>query len=250
MLSVDNNLAPEEFNILNIIQGLKIWSSYNDKMKLSKITPEFYEYVYALIQKEKTNADIVTMDKYVEALEIVNIIKTSKVGKDLFSKDTISQQYFEFNYKENYIFRGFIDLLVIDHDLKTITPVDLKTGIEPTLYFINSILKYKYYLQMYIYSEAVKKIKIDLDLLDYEILPFKFLYINKIEKIPVIYETTEKWLKWAKNGFKTKSGYVYKGVDELTDEIGWQFNNNEFKIPRQIKENDFNLFLNEEIINE
>lgn len=101
---------------------------------------------------------------------------------------------------------------------------------------------------MYLYQKALEKVIEDLKLKNYKILPFEFLYISKFEKVPVIYQSTKKWLERAKNGFITNLGYKYKGVGELLNEINWHFENNEFKVSKEIKENNFNLLLNDDLI--
>ena len=48
----------------------------------------------------------------------------------------------------------------------------------------------------------------------------------------------DKWIKAATNGFTTASGYPYRGIDELIDEVTWHKENKVFNVSRRIYEQD------------
>ena len=82
----------------------------------------------------------------------------------------------------------------------------------------------------------------------YKLLPFKFLYISRGEKIPLTFTVTNKWHKAAIDGFKTNDGYVYRGLDEILEEVTWHYDNNEFELPKFMKEANGNINLNDNFI--
>jgi hypothetical protein len=140
-------------------------------------------------------------------------------------------------------------MVPIDHKLKTIRLVDLKTGQGPSDEFLSSFIKYRYYFQEAVYMLACETIAKELKLEDYKFLPFQFLYIGRSEQVPVIFDVSQKWHDAALNGFTTTSGYKYKGLNETLEQIVWHFKNKEFRFSKSIIENGGKIDLNDEFFN-
>jgi hypothetical protein len=80
------------------------------------------------------------------------------------------------------------------------------------------------------------------------VLPFQFLYISRYEKIPLLYTVSQKWHDAALKGFYTQSGYKYRGLDEIIDDISWHWKNQKFDFSREIYEQNGSLTLNDDFI--
>lgn len=243
------NKLPSKSNILNLISANSLWKGIkNEDILIGYITSkEFTSYIKAQY-KSKTQT-LLTTEQLAKGQEIADILLTHEYSKDILINNLENHNQFKFNFKYKGIkFRGIIDKLLIDHKNKTIQIIDLKTGQGGVLEFPTSYLKWRYYLQEALYQKSVSYIEKKLKLKGYTLLPFKFLYISTYEKIPSVYVIDNKWHEAALKGFKTTSGWVYKGLDELIDEVKWHYKNNVFHLPREVYENNGLIRLNDEYI--
>jgi hypothetical protein len=112
---------------------------------------------------------------------------------------------------------------------------DLKTGKGSSTEFEESFVKWRYYFQAALYVKAFQEICDALELKDYTLEPFQFLYISRSDKTPLLFITTDKWIKAAWKGFRI-SKYIYKGIDEILEEIYWCWKNKEYIIPKRVAE--------------
>lgn len=239
---------PSVENIFEIIKINNFWTRTKDLDKLKQCfdIPEFWNYLNSKYNSK--GKVVVTSSEYRTAQELVSILKTHPYSKEILNNnfENIYQAIFEIEYKK-FTIRGIIDIISIDHKNKIVYLTDLKTGKEESLQFFNSFVKWRYYYQAAIYSLAFDDICKSLNLKDYTLAPFQFLYISKSDKIPLIYKTTEKWIKAANNGF-TLNGIYHKGINELLDEIYWCWKNKEYEIPKIIVENKGVVELNDKYI--
>lgn len=247
---IDNFVSiPSNEEIIELIRANSFWKTTKDENLINQFDkPEFWEYL-----NQQMNIDDkipVTPSMKLEADEIVNILKNHPNSKKLFTDKDIelhSEVSFEIDYRK-VILRGIVDIIEVNHKNKTVRVIDLKTGGDDALGFESSFVKWRYYLQEAVYMKAIDHIKEQLEISDYATLPFQFLYIGLREKIPVIYNVSDKWHNAALNGFKTASGYTYKGLEQLIDEIEYLWYNKVFDIPYEIYTNKGNLLLNDSFI--
>jgi len=116
--------------------------------------------------------------------------------------------------------KGMLDILKVDHNTKTVYPVDLKTGELPVSKFPEIMLMYGYYIQAGLYREAIMSIvESDPDLAGYTVAPFEFLYISKENPTkPLIYTVPERMHHASLVGFTDRYGTKHKGIVSLLKE--------------------------------
>lgn len=116
--------------------------------------------------------------------------------------------------------KGMLDCLVVNHNLKLIIPVDLKTGESPCKDFPMLYTSHRYYVQGGLYREALKSIvDNDFDLMGYDVKEFEFVYISKLNpNKPMRFRVSEDMHNAALNGFTDRFGYEYRGVYDLLDD--------------------------------
>lgn len=239
---------PTKEIVLEIVKLNKLWASTKDEKLLTNNFDKDNFWQYLRCKFEVNDRVIITNLEYEEAIEIVDILKNHKYSrKVLFNKlDKYYQFKFEFEYKKFKV-RGILDIINIDHENKKVYFIDLKTGKNPAIEFPDSFIKWRYYFQGAIYKLAFDSICKQLKLKDYTLEPFQFLYISKSDKIPLIYEMTDKWFNAAVKGFKINN-YKFKGINELCDEIYWCWKNKEYDIPKYIVESDGKVEINDNFI--
>ena len=229
---------PTEEEIVNIIILNKFWANVKNKDTLIEKfnNSEFWDYLKC--KYETVNKVVITTKEYEDSKEIINILKTHKYSKPVLINEyeNISQVKFSIEYRKFKI-HGILDLISIDHKNKIVYFTDLKTGKNPAIEFEESFIKWRYYFQGAIYCLAFFEICKNLNLKDYRLAPFQFLYISKSDKTPLLFKMTEKWILAAMNGFSINR-YKFKGINELIDEIYWCWKNKEYSIPKYIVENN------------
>ncbi len=232
-----------------VVKKNSFWTRTKDETKLIAEFDknEFWEWLK--VKFETKDKIIVTHKDYEDAQECVNILLNHKHTHHLFYNDfeNYYQYNFEFEYKKFKI-RGVIDKLSIDKKNKILYIQDIKTGSSKADEFLISFLKYRYYIQEAVYSLAFDSICRNLNLEGYILAPFKFIFIGRYEKVPHIFSITEKWHNAALNGFKTKSGYKYKGLNENLDLIYYHWKQKVYHLSKEVSENNGEILLNDEFI--
>lgn len=229
--------VPNKEELFKIVKKNKFWTNIVDENVLSNkvLDPDFISYINAqYMSKTKT---LITTEEWMLGNELRDILLIHDNSKHIFKGECElhSQVEFKFVYK-GFTLRGVIDIVLIDHENKTIRMIDLKTGSNSLLEFMNSFIKWRYFLQEAVYMKSAKTVQNNLKIKNYKLLPFQFLYISRYEKIPFIFEIGSKWHNAALNGFKTTNNYEYKGLNALLDEIKWHLNNKVFDLPKEIYE--------------
>jgi hypothetical protein len=241
--------TPSKKEVFDIVKKNGYWSNVkNEKILYQKFDiPEFWDYINVIINEN--DKEIITSDMYLDAEDMSHLIKTHPHTSWLFNSSykRVYQYYFEITIK-NVAFKGAIDYIAIDKKNKTVEIVDFKTGSDPAISFSNTFISYRYFIQEAIYTKAFRHICKKFNLKGFKLKPFKFVYISRSEKIPVIYTVTKKWHRAALKGFTTRTGYTYKGLYDIIDDIKWHYNNRVFDMPRYIAESEGNLNLNDDLI--
>jgi hypothetical protein len=249
IILLNYNELPSKELVLRIIEINEFWKRSKEETLLTYFDiPEFWDYLRAqFLSKTKT---LITSSELELGKELASILETHEFSKYIFDNNLtrINQYKFEITYKKCK-FRGIIDMVLIDHENKTVQLIDLKTGQDNAENFMNSFIKYRYYFQEFLYMKSFDIICKDLGLEGYTVLPFQFLYIGRKQKLPLIYTVSEKWHYAAEFGFTTTSGYAYKGVNEVIDEIIWHLSNRVFDVSKSIFEGQGKLELDDQFIN-
>jgi hypothetical protein len=135
--------------------------------------------------------------------------------------------------------KGMLDCLVVNHNMKLIIPVDLKTGESPCKDFPMLYTIHKYHIQGALYREALMSIAArDFDLMSYKVQPFEFVYISKLNpNKPMRFRVSEDMHQAALNGFSDRFGYEHRGVYDLLDDYYYSKENDDAMYSLEEKEN-------------
>ena len=206
---IDNyDKVPDKDTILKIVKHNGFWSSTKDEDKLISNfdKSEFWDYIK--IKLETKNKIVVTQKESQDANECVSLLLTHKNTHHLFNNNFQNYYQYKFEYEyRGFCLRGILDKMSIDHVNKIVYMEDVKTGSSRADEFSKSFIKYCYYFQEAIYSKAFDSICKQLELIDYTLAPFKFIFIGRGEKVPYVFEINDKWHNAAIKGFTTKAGY-------------------------------------------
>lgn len=213
--------------------------NYQPKWKADTRYSHISEYAkyYDVI---KSGKKMVSKADWDDAVEMYKVFRNDEYLKKLFgTKDTDDVEYiYQAQFKTTFIVNGkevevkmMADLIVVNHTEKTIQIVDLKTSAMPAYDFSQNFIKYRYDLEAEVYTDVVDRIRMDIGGYgDYEILPFLFTDISRIDKVPVTYVYEPAGGFVFTRGEKT---YEYKGWKELLAEI-LHYEENDAKVPDYI----------------
>jgi hypothetical protein len=146
--------------------------------------------------------------------------------------------------------KGLLDIVVIDHNNKTIQIIDLKTTAKSVYQFKHSFITFYYYIQAAFYTRAMESWKKECkeygDISEYRILNFKFLVQEKsCYNLPVFYPVTDNDLKVGKlGGYLKSSNEFVKGYVQLLDEYKWHKTTDYWEMPKDLLQNNFHIELN------
>ena len=175
---------------------------------------------------------------------VENVLMDDNV-KHLFEEqedvENLGKYVVEWEYK-GLKAKSELDNLTIRHNPKEIIITEVKSTWDSED-FERTYLKLRYDLAAIYYYKAIQYTFQDLQ--DYTI-KFQFLVVDTSPQglNPLIYKISNKDLLNAEHGFKTKSGYYYKGLDELVDEILWCQETQNWRISKNAYENNGILNLN------
>lgn len=239
--------VPTTDEFLKIIKKNKFWSRVGDDKLIEYIEePSFIEYL-TLMMDNRTKIIVPTLD-YQKAKNAVEIFLTHPFTEHYFNNNLENHYQVSFSIKiKNFTFKGFIDKITIDRENKKVYFEDIKTGSGKNDDFMKSFLKYRYYLQETVYTHAFNYICKKFKLKDYELQPFRFIFLSTSEKHPLIFTTTEKWHNAAIKGFYIKD-YKYKGIYEILDDIYFHWKTQMFDYSKEIYDANGCLTLNDRFI--
>ncbi len=138
--------------------------------------------------------------------------------------------------------RGMIDRVIIDHDNKTITPVDIKSSWDIES-FDYSYLKNCYYIQAAMYKLCIEAWAAQQGIEDYQIKPMKFLSCDTTGYMKSLtYTLTNEDIVAATEGFRVR-GKEYIGLKQALNEIQFGITTGMWNISKKAVENNGHLSL-------
>lgn len=206
----------------------------------------------------RSGKKIVSREDWNDAVEMTYIIHNDVYLKDIFGQgikngvEYLYQMKIFFNVLveidgDEYVvnMKAMPDLVVVNHNDKTIQPIDLKTSSLPAYNFPDSFIKFRYDIQASIYTCALMRLRdVDTSYVDYKILPYLFVDISREDKVPLVFNYDP--LDGDQILGLSYGEYHYKHWTELLAEI-IKYENESAKVPSYLsldKPNDIVEILN------
>ena len=166
------------------------YANYRVKMIKENCKPYFNTLAIA---EGKT---VVTSQDVEDARRCVQALKTNPYTAHFFASndpfDTRYQRFYQLKFRSNYngvAYRCMADLILVDHEKKTIQPVDLKTSSHNEWEFPKSFQQWRYDIQARLYWRLIRAtILADPEYKDYKMLPYKFIVVNRKNCKPMVWD--------------------------------------------------------------
>lgn len=176
--------------IIEACDKANYYVNYPDKSRIRYILGA-EAYYTELCNSE--NKNVISAKEYNEGLMVANTLKSSYFQELFYSKEALAEKgiyvYFQLKFKLDgeYDVRCMFDIIKVDINNKTITPIDLKTTGHPEIEFKSSFYMWRYNLQSSLYSHVLREVLVGTPFEDFKIEPFRFLVINKQTLKPMMY---------------------------------------------------------------
>lgn len=202
-----------------------------------------------IASKEKR---VISQEEYDQAKHASRVLKTHEFTRDYFINNSshieIKNQVpilWEPSFWDGDIKNGpaksLLDIVIIDHEEKTVLPVDLKTMSSHPLSFESSALKWKYYIQLSFYWCAVYQTVVNHDKIkEYNVRPFEFIVLGKSDiNNPYVYTTTYDIIhKGIEGGIIKRWDSEVRGWVQLMKDLRWHQENDQWDYSREVYENN------------
>lgn len=220
----------ESSKLLAVIKEFDYYSNWGDSSRIKDVISKGNEYYKLLfISNSKT---IISSEDYERAQNCVEILRTNPFTYKYFSvepfKDVEKEYQLRFRSTSLHVraVRCMFDLIIVDHENKTIQPIDLKTSGKDEENFEDSFIQWRYMIQATLYAQILEDAILKDDYFrSFEILPYKFIVINKFNQTPLIWTFPDTM--W-ENDFITTDGQILKGWRTLLTELNWFLKTQQF----------------------
>lgn len=201
--------------------------NWKDSTKVAKVV-EAWEYWEDL--KAAEGKQVLSQEENDLISQIVMSIRSNSVTGPYFipqpNQEILYQYPIYFSYN-GVDCRALLDMVIIDHDKKTIQPIDIKTMGDQSIYFPKSLRQRRYDIQAAFYTQALFQWCIDNNrYTDYRILKFKFIVESTTNPgNPLVFTCDEELLKignFGRESFRLKGVSSIKLIDMYygkTDEV-------------------------------
>ena len=249
-LNVPKKFSECELEITSGAQQIGYGQSWKVDTLINKVVEGGEAYYEFLI--ESNGKETLSKSAYYKVEKCVEYLITDKYTKQYFPTNNEMTKGVDYKYQAAIIWnyehiqcKSLLDILIIDHNSKTIQPVDLKTTSMPTSDFEKGFLKFRYDFQAAFYMNALNTWKENHNYSDYTILEFKFIVVkSSADEAPMVFTCPDAVVTKAMTGFTTKTGYKYMGVEEAFAEYIWhEANEWSIEYSREYIENKGNINL-------
>lgn len=158
---------------------------------------EYYNLLF--LAGDKT---IVSTNDYNDAVDAYHALKDSESTKFYFMSDNPFdgiERLYQLKFKatlNNVDYRCMFDLLLVNHNNKTIQPIDLKTSFKKEYDFYKSFIEWSYNIQCRLYVRILEEvIKNDEYFKDFKILPYKDIVVCRTSLTPLVWDFEDTFVK-------------------------------------------------------
>ena len=174
----------------NLLEYIGDWQPrWGEKAKIDAVVKGCSDYYTVL--KYSTGKIVVSPQEFSEAQSCVMTLKTHPFSYQIFECNKDEEIFYQLKFKSKFFedpIRCMFDIIKVNHKNKTIEPIDLKTTGHGEEDFEKSFIDWNYWIQSGMYSYILREVTLlDENYINYTILPFKFLVINKNNLSPLIW---------------------------------------------------------------
>jgi hypothetical protein len=188
---------------------------------LEKFDGPARQYYDEICKVRPSRLMVITLKDIEIAEAIRNTLRHNQFFKNVMQRKNttdvriVDQLMVEFDY-HGVELKGMMDRIIIEEKNKTVYLYDLKVTWNVESFYYGFYLKRFAYIQAYLYTYALS-----VAFPGYDIVPMCFIVSDVNNYLhPLMYQLTPEDLIKARKGWE-ENGRVYKGVDQLIEELKW-----------------------------
>ena len=215
-----------ENDLLSAIEAHNYQPNWKVDTKIAKVSTEGESYWFELLQSE--GKQVLDKDQYMKCLSIVNQLTEHRFTSLYFSDIPDWDSYYQvpiYFVIDGIECKALLDMIIVDHEFKTISPIDIKTIGDYTKFFDYQSKKRRYDIQASWYMEAMKQWVIDNNLENYTLDDFQFIVASTTKQCdPLIYNTTNSFIDAGKYGLTKEIAYSISNDSFVStvENYGWE----------------------------
>ena len=203
-------------------------SRWKDETRINKIIEQGSKYFNIL--KQSGTRSIITETEYAKAVNCVMALRSDKYTSKYCQKkssnpniEIINKHVVVFKYKD-LEFKGELDRVIINHEEKTILPIDFKTTSKSVLNFESSFWHFRYDFQAAVYtlglsldkSERLQKYYAD----GYSFKPMLYIVVETfLNNSPMVFEIGKSAINVGLYGNMDKSPKIKENLEGFNQAI-------------------------------
>jgi hypothetical protein len=245
--TIDCPLESYREDILDACNYNNYQSNWKDDTRVDKIIKEGSEYFDLL--KSIAGKTPITESEYAKAVNAVMALKADKYTQ-MYTRKQKDVEYLDkfivcFGYEGEEI-KGELDRVVINHKLKTITPIDFKTTGKSMLGFNYDFWQFRYDFQAAVYTYGLQRHNDIINLLGQGYTLNNFLYIVVEKSLiynPQIFEVHKAITKIGWEGGTLSNGRRLEGFVQAVQRYQFATKNDAWDYSQEYYENEGKLFI-------
>ena len=235
--------------ILQHCNYLALYPTWKDDTKVNKIIElgtGYFEEVKVTIGKT-----IISETEYAKAVACKMALASDKYTREFVVKlHNPNRTFFdkliiEFNWR-GYNIKGELDRVIVDHNTKTIIPIDFKTTSKNILGFNSDFWYYRYDFQAAVYKYGLTLHDSITKYLDkgYKISDFLYIVVEKnLFHSPMIFRVNQKVIDIGFSGGTLSNGKSLDGFEQAMLRYEYAMENNAWEYPMEYYDNEGVLFI-------
>lgn len=231
------DIEDREIDVVAIANGYYTGSSYAALRKKNIRACEEY-YSLLTLAGERT---VLAQEDYDDVIRCITELRDNSTTSDFFTNNPFEshiEKVFQLKFKAEYNgipVRCMFDELIVDHEKKIISPIDLKTTGHPEEEFEGSFVQWRYDIQGKLYTYVLQQvIEKDEYFKDFKIEYYQFVVINRRTVAPVVWEFHDNF---SESDLTTESGFVLRDWRKIIVDLDYYMNNPNVKYKREVQEN-------------
>ena len=228
----------DDATILMILDTYQYQTNWKQQTRIDKIIDLGQDYYTVL--KYSTGKIVISPQEFSEASQCVQTLKTHPFTYQIFECNEDEEIFYQLKFKttiedcDNSEVRIMTDCIKVNHKEKWIQIYDLKTTGKDEEKFEESFDAWNYWIQAGLYEDVVDLITSADDYFsEFNLLPFKFIVINKVNLRPIVWDT----VNYKHIGIQVLKKYGVKWQTLLKD-ANWHLQNGKFDYSRKSYENN------------
>lgn len=191
---VERGIAWEDTSgIVSVMNDLRYYPTWKDVTRISKMSEGGAAAYYRALRKAKDDGlSIISAEMRDMVVHKLDVLRATPLTNSLIFDELPEGQerYFQLQFESNVndvVYKIMCDMIIVDHNNKSIHIYDLKTSGKESSEFRRSYLDWNYHIQSHLYRMVLLHALMFTDYEDYTVDEFSFIVVSKVNDTPLVW---------------------------------------------------------------